>query len=225
MVIEHDDLSKDDRSDKIRIMGVSAFVILAMILVFFGGRQTNQARDEALVEASQKFTLAQQVAAACAVEDTAADLGGICPKVAKIVEQGPTGSIGKQGLPGNTGPQGPLGPAGVQGVQGVQGVRGLIGTTGLVGDLGATGSSGATGDTGATGSPGAPGTPGEVGGTGAAGSPGADGAVGAPGIPGTPGVSAFPFTFAFIVPLGAVPNQPISCTLVQPATPATCTTG
>lgn len=137
--------------------------------------------DKALSEASQKFTLAQQVAAACAVKEQADDLGGLCAKADQLVREGPAGVEGLQGPPGDTGPQGPLGPKGEQGTIGATGSQGLIGATGLQGLIGATGigkdgSTGLQGLIGATGI-GKDGSTGPIGPVGPAGPAGATGVV------------------------------------------------
>lgn len=204
----HDeDLDKADRRDKWQ----PAVWILALLLVgavtWILIVQSNTSDKKASSEASQKFTLAQQVAAACAVKEQADDLGGLCASAKQIVKEGPAGKEGLQGPAGDTGPQGPLGPKGEQGVQGIQGV---LGSQGIFGKPGTTGIAGEPGPTGPAGPAGA---------DGATGAAGADGSPGGPsGATGADGQSAFPFSFTFTVPSGSY-----DCTVTSPTTDAECT--
>ena len=167
----NEDLDKADRLDKWRRIAIGLALLLVAAVTWSLFAQNNSARIQAASEASQKFTLAQQVAAACAIKEQADDLGGLCQKAQQLVKEGPAGSAGVQGPPGDVGAQGPLGPKGEPGVQGNHGIQGIIGPQGLQGLLG-------EGVAGASGSVGPQGDPGEAG---PAGLPGADGAPGAPG--------------------------------------------
>lgn len=179
----NEDLDKADRRDRWQ----PAVWILALLLVgavtWILIVQTNASNKKASSEASQKFTLAQQVAAACAIKEQADDLGGLCTSANQIVKEGPAGSPGIQGPPGDVGPEGPLGPKGEDGLNGAQGLNGATGSQGLFGKTGIAGANGQAGATGAQGLPGADGA------TGPDGPPGATGAIGATGPQGPVGAT------------------------------------
>lgn len=180
-----DDLDAQARAERLRAIFVVLGIIIAAVLLFFGGRATNRAEDQAVAEAGAKFTLAQQVAAACAAKSGADDLGGICQSANQIVKAGPAGSTGAQGvqgIQGNEGSagipggQGPLGPKGEQGVAGLQGIAGLLGQPGLTGAIGAAGTAGADSTLrGPDGPQGPAGVDGQAGPIGVAGAAGVDG--------------------------------------------------
>lgn len=230
---DNTDLDKADRNDKYRyaVWILAALLIGAVTWILLV--QNGNAKDQAASEASQKFTLAQQVAAACALKEQADDLGGLCKKVDKIVQEGPAGSTGAQGDPGAIGAQGPLGPKGEQGSQGNQGVQGLLGAQGIFGKTGTqgstgvpgiAGSNGTAGADGATGSTGADGQTGPAGATGADGKDGATGAkgdtgaAGADGATGPTGSDTFPFKFTF-----KTLTETFNCTIISSDAVATCT--
>ena len=226
---DNTDLDKADRNDKYRyaVWILAALLIGAVTWILLV--QNSNAKDQAASEASQKFTLAQQVAAACALKEQADDLGGLCKKVDKIVQEGPAGSTGAQGDPGAVGSQGPLGPKGEQGVQGNQGIGGLLGPQGIFGKTGPTGStgvpgiagsdgtSGADGADGATGATGADGQTGPAGATGADGKDGSTGVKGDTGATGPAGAPSFPFSFTFKTTL-----ETFNCVITAPDAIATC---
>lgn len=156
-----DDLDDQARAERWTKIAVALAIGLAAVLLVLGGRATNTAQSQALNEASQKYTLAQQVAAACAMTDKAADLGGLCTTAEAVVQAGPAGSQGIQGVAGANGlngiqgipgQQGPLGPKGEQGIQGLLGKPGLQGLLGGPGaDSTIPGPQGPKGDTGPAG--------------------------------------------------------------------------
>jgi len=226
------DLDKADRNDKYRygVWILAALLIGAITWILLV--QNGNANDRAAIEASQKFTLAQQVAAACAIKDQKDDLGGLCTKAQQLVKEGPAGSTGAQGDPGATGAQGPLGPKGEQGVQGNQGTQGLLGPQGIFGKTGSngiTGVPGIAGTNGTAGSDGVTGATGKDGQTGPAGATGADGKDGAtgakgdtgvagpPGVTGPTGANAFPFSFTFKTTL-----ETFNCVITASDAVATC---
>lgn len=186
----NEDLDRADRLDKWRGFALLLALLLVAAVTWTLLTQSNSAKIQAASEASQKFTLAQQVAAACAIKERADDLGGLCAKATQLVKEGPSGSTGIQGPPGDVGAQGPLGPKGEQGVQGVQGnpgVQGLLGPQGIFGKQGDSGTAGAPGIAGTNGEPG---VAGPVGPAGTAGGPaGTNGTNGIDGLNGTNGVN------------------------------------
>lgn len=201
--VTHDaDLDRADRNDKWRLATALLGLALVVAIAWAMYSANTASQNRAISESSQKFTLAQQVAAACAIKTQADDLGGLCSSAQQIVKEGPAGSPGLAGPPGDTGPQGPLGPKGEQGVQGFQG---LTGAAGLQGIFGKTGDQGITGPVGAAGSNGADGNAGAVGALGPTGPAGANGLPGAIGATGPAG------------PAGQTPTA-MSC-VENPATP------
>jgi hypothetical protein len=225
LVTHDEDLDRAARGDRWRLAAIllAGLLILAAAWSFYA--MNTVAQNKATAEASAKYTLAQQVAAACAVKDQAGDLGGLCQSANQIVSQGTAGLPGTQGIPGIpglsgaqgiTGAQGPLGPKGIQGIQGVtglmgpQGIFGVPGSQGTVGAAGATGTVGAKGDTGPAGTPGADGAKGDH---------GPAGTNGTNGAPGADGRSAYPFTFTFT----STNDQTWTCTLPAAGAPGTCT--
>ncbi|MGV8973205.1 MAG: hypothetical protein ACOH10_12860 [Rhodoglobus sp.] len=249
LVTNDGDLDRAARADKWRIVAVVLAFLLAGAVTWSLVTSTSSAKDRALSEASQKFTLAQQVAAACAVKEQADDLGGLCASATQIVKEGPAGSPGLQGPPGHPGPQGPLGPKGevgalgfqgIQGAQGVQGLNGLAGPQGIFGEPGQNGSTGpegpagpvgANGPTGAigpagteagpTGPEGPTGTTGMMGATGPAGPEGPAGLAGPIGPIGATG-PAGPSAFPFTFTFSIPGDKTVTCTIVDPTATATC---
>lgn len=209
----NEDLDKDDRLDKWRIAVWVLVLLLIGAITWILIAQGNTANRHASNEASQKFTLAQQVAAACAIKEQADDLGGLCQKAQQLVKEGPAGHTGVQGPPGDIGPQGPLGPKGETGDQGIQGLLGAQGLFGKPGDTGAAGAAGSPGE------PGVIGPSGSAGADGVAGPAGVAGAAGSPGAIGTTGQSAFPFTFDFTTVTGK-----FTCNVTAPNVITVCTT-
>lgn len=229
--VSHDeDLDRADVLDKWRLVAGGVVILLLVSVVWLVMAQNKTAnttagilkaqsaadKNRASSEASQKYTLAQQVAAACAISGNEDDLGGLCTSAKDIVREGPSGSPGIQGPPGATGPQGPLGPKGEQGVQGNQGILGKQGIFGKVGDTGVAGPSGPTGTLGEPGTDGSPGTDGTDG------VDGKDGTDGTDGSRGPAGPVAFPFTFTFNPPLPA--TETYTCTITTSDAAATCVT-
>jgi hypothetical protein len=222
----NEDLDKDDRFDKWRTTVWVLVLLLVGAVTWALVAQANSANKQASSEASQKFTLAQQVAAACAVKEQADDLGGLCASATQIVKEGPAGIAGIQGPQGLLGPKGEPGEPGNPGFQGIQGIPGLVGAQGIFGEQGATGVAGATGATGATGKDGvsgisgidgAPGVTGGTGLTGATGATGLDGIPGQTGPSGAPGQPAFPFSFSF-----TAQKITYDCTITAQAALAVC---
>lgn len=174
--------------------------------------------------AAQRGTnLAAQVRAACADPkvDTA-ELGSLCDRADKVVEQAPTPPTVK-GATGDTGPAGPP-PTSAQVAAAIRAYcstglcRGRTITSAQVrqavhaycaernrckGPAGVKGVTGATGPTGATGD------------RGPAGQDGKDGAN---------GTDAIPFSFTFVIDSG-IPGQETTynCVITDNSTPATCT--
>lgn len=174
-----DDLDQQARAERLRAVIVTGVVLMAGLMLFLGGRATSQAEERAAAQAGAKFTLAQQVASACAAKTGADDLGGICQSATQIVKAGPAGTAGIQGIQGVQGVDGLTGLAGLQGPlgpKGEQGVTGLTGSQGIAGLLGKAGVAGADstlqGPQGLQGPAGADGQAGPIGATGAAGVPG-----------------------------------------------------
>lgn len=181
------DLDRSDRNDKWRLTAglLALALVIAIAWTMWAANTTSQ--NKATSEASQKYTLAQQVAAACALTTRTGDLGGLCQSAQQIVKEGPPGSPGLAGPPGATGPQGPLGPKGDQGIQGFTGMAGAAGSQGTFGKTGDQGVVGPSGERGTTGADGTPGATGPAGGTGPAGPAGADGLPGPIGATGPAG--------------------------------------
>jgi hypothetical protein len=170
-------------------------------------------------QANQKtLTLAQQVAAACALKDTADDLGGLCTKADTIVKNGspgpqgplgPQGIQGEQGIPGIQGPPGPEGPLGPKGDPGDNGAAGAVGAAGK---NGLDGASGTNGTDGAAGPPGPAGEPGPQGPPGPAGPQGPPGPAGEAGPTGPPGEAGYPSSFTWTMQgPGGIGNQTYTC--------------
>lgn len=181
---DNSDLEHQDKVEALRTVAVIGFIVLVALALFFGGRATNEAKDAANTQAQDKYTLAQQVAAACAMSQQAEDLGGLCARADQIVEEGPKGDPGASGPQGPQGPQGPIGPkgdpgtdgsVGSPGAQGAAGQNGKPGASGAQGDPGVAGADGATGATGPAGPAGAAGPAGPVGPQGPSGPSGSDG--------------------------------------------------
>jgi hypothetical protein len=141
-----------------------------------------KAIDAADQAQAEKYTLAQQVAAACAGGTLDPEIQTqLCSDARQVVKEGPQGAQGipgiqgvqgvkgEQGIPGKNGADGAPGPKGDTGASGVNGKDGLPGEKG---DVGAVGEKG---ETGATGPQGPPGPKGDTGGIGPQGPPGKDG--------------------------------------------------
>ena len=206
------DLDQGDRRSKILTALAVALALLVGALGWYLGQDaTNSANKEASAKA-QTFSLAQQVAAACASKDILTDMSTLCDKAKIIAKEGPAGAAGPpgdqgaQGATGATGADGLIGPIGIQGANGAQGVQGTQGIIGLTGITGSNGDAGAQGPAGAKGDTGAPGAP-----SGIKGDPGIQ------GIQGNPG-SAYPFEFTF-----TVKGETIVCVFPAAATPGVCT--
>ena len=138
------------------------------------------AEDKADQAQAEKFTLAQQVAAACAGGDLDEDVQTqLCSNAREVVKEGPRGA---QGIPGIQGVQGVPGEDGKQGPQGVQGVPGTAGTDGAPGEKGETGAQGEAGPAGPEGQQGPPGPEGPAGKDGAVGPQGPAGRDGQPPV-------------------------------------------
>lgn len=185
----NDDLDQEDRRERRRWFAFGITILLVVLGTWFvvtslsadADKQEaakNSARSQAEAESQEKYTLAQQVAAACALQEQADDLGGLCTRADQIVKEGPSGPSGPPGPEGPPGPQGPPGPLGPKGEKGDTGLAGLLGLTGPQGPPGPVGETGATGETEAQGPPGPAGVDGQDGATGPAGPAGADGANG-----------------------------------------------
>lgn len=232
-VPDNTDLDKADRNDKYRYGVWILAALLIGTITWLLLVQSGNAKNQAAREAAQKFTLAQQVAAACAIKTQADDLGGLCSKAQQLVKEGPAGLTGAQGDPGTTGAQGPLGPKGEQGVQGRQGIQGILGPQGIfgkpgsagangevgpVGVAGSDGTAGADGTNGTTGATGADGQTGPPGPSGAAGGNGAVGPTGPAGTDGAAGSDTFPFMFSF-----KTLTETFNCTITSSDAVATCT--
>jgi len=198
------DLDKDARYDKWRTaVWVLAFLLIGAI-AWILTTQSADANKQAAASASEKFTLAQQVAAACALKEQADDLGGLCADASAIVKEGPPGSPGVPGPAGDVGPAGPLGPKGEDGVS-IVGPSGKDGTS-VVGPAGADGTSivGPSGKNGES----------VVGPAGPAGVNG-ESITGPAGPAGTP---AFPFGFVFTFDANT-----FNCTITAQDAIALCT--
>ena len=97
LVTHDEDLDKAARGDRWRILAMILGFLLVGVVAWSLVVSTDNAKARALSEASQKFTLAQQVAAACAIKEQADDLGGLCASAKQIVKEGPIGSPGTSG--------------------------------------------------------------------------------------------------------------------------------
>jgi hypothetical protein len=136
------------------------------------------------------------------------------------VIEGPPGEPGQRG---QRGPQGPSGDVGETGDRGPRGYMGRVGERGPQGEMGPRGEPGATGPKGEPGEPGATGATGPQGPPGPAGERGPQGPPGPAGSNGSDGRDAFPFTFSFIVEDNPAQSTTYTCTITDPAEPATCT--
>lgn len=180
-----DTFDDEDRRDRWRNIAILAVIFLSGVLValwvgfLISDSQEEEAKatttavraDQEATEArAEKYTLAQQVAAACAGGTLDEDVQTqLCSDAREVVKEGPRGA---QGIPGIQGVQGVPGKDGAQGEQGVQGVPGAAGANGADGSPGETGPQGATGEQGPQGPTGPQGEPGAIG---PAGPPGKDG--------------------------------------------------
>ncbi len=176
--------------------------------------QTTEARGQADQAQAEKFTLAQQVAAACAADDLdPAVQTQLCRDAQQVVREGPRGA---QGIPGVQGIQG------VQGIPGADGRNGQDGADGNTGAAGPAGVDGAPGAEGPAGPAGADGAPGPAGPAGADGKDGADGAVGPAGKDGADGQP--PFSWVVYNERGEVIESCTRTNEFDPANPTyTCT--
>lgn len=225
----NEDLDQQDRKDRrtkwLIILGLAVAVLLGALLALASDRSQRDATNSE----SQKLSLAQQVAAACARPDVNdATLKPLCDNADRIIDQG--ASQGKQGPPGIPGLRGEQGPPGLDGINGkdgrdgTDGRNGMDGTDGPPGDNGKAGTNGADGSNGTNGLNGADGQPGPPGADGQPGPPGKDGTNGTDGAKGDPGDPAYPFTFTFTVPDYGIPpeDRTYECTIIQPDEPVTC---
>lgn len=175
--------AREARRDRLTILAIIMFVVFASVLGLWLAR-SNESKDEETQQAkAAAYTLAQEVAAACAgpaIDDAA--LKALCDDAKQIVKQGPPGPEGP------IGPPGPPGPQGVQGVQGVPGPPGPRGPRGEAGEDGTDGAPGAPGEVGESGTDGQDGAPGPAGPQGEPGPVGPEGPAGADGEDGTDGV-------------------------------------
>lgn len=174
--IHNEDLDQQDRRD-VRTKWVVGLALIACILLgALLALATDRSQQSAENADSQKLSLAQQVAAACARPDVDdVTLRPLCDNAKKIIKQG------------DSGPQGPPGPIGLQGPQGPPGLNGLNGADGVNGVNGKGGPAGANGVSGTDGGPGPAGTDGSPGPAGADGADGAQGPVGPAGPAGADG--------------------------------------
>lgn len=207
-------------------------LVLAGVVTWLAIREASVGEQQATAQAQQAksgetqanqktLTLAQQVAAACAVKDQADDLGGLCTKANTIVKDGaagpqgplgPVGPPGEQGIQGPPGPEGPLGPKGDPGDPGANGSSGPAGENGSDGVDGAPGTNGADGSTGPQGQAGEAGPQGPAGPAGPPGPQGPPGPAGGAGPTGPPGEAGYPATFTWTMQgPGGVGNQTYTC--------------
>lgn len=159
--------------DKLRLLGVAALVLPALIVLGLLLRSSNE--DER--QATQKA----QGTAHHAIHETKVNARRIHRVTTFLV--GPQGELGPPGLnglhgavgpPGRSidgpqGPQGDTGPEGEPGANGEPGEVGAQGTQGANGESGQRGDTGPQGEVGPQGEPGAEGPPGPVGPEGPAG--------------------------------------------------------
>lgn len=161
---------------------VGLTIILAAVLLFWDGRNSESERDTAVGQrdatAAQAVTLADQVIADCNVDqlaDTSTCLAARELRAEPIPgPPGPQGDPGQPGAPGIAGPPG----VGIPGQPGPPGEMGVPGQDGMVGAAGAAGAAGPAGERGPAGAAGPAGPQGEPGPTGPA---GPQGNAGAPG--------------------------------------------
>lgn len=227
-VEDNADLDRAERAEKRRWAAFAVTVLASVLLTWFTvsslndevaqqERATSSAQSAADVEAQAKYTLAQQVAAACVDPATREGLGGLCETAKGIVLEGPEGPSGPAGPEGPPGPQGPPGPLGPKGDPGSTGATGKAGTPGGPGPAGPPGTDGVDGE------PGGPGPQGETGATGPEGPPGPAGQDGTDGTNGTDGRDAVPFSFTFTAQNGTVYNCTVNtdrvgtCTETNPS--------
>ena len=219
LVSDDTDLDRGALVDRYRtIVVVLALIIAAGLAWYLGTSAKDSANQEATAKA-QTFSLAQEVAAACASPEVTADMADLCQSANVITKDGPAGAAGppgdkgaqgatgfpgKDGAPGLNGLPGAIGPAGPPGVNGLDGATGPAGPVGATGATGATGPKGADGPAGPVGATGDPGTPSTV--------PGPTGETGATG-------TTSPFTFTFDT--SGKPG-PYTCTITPPAEAAVC---
>jgi len=185
LVSDDTDLDRGATVDRYRtIVVVLALIIAAGLAWYLGTSAKDSANQEATAKA-QTFSLAQEVAAACASPEVTADMADLCQSANVITKDGPAGAAGP---PGDKGAQGATGFPGKDGAPGLNGLPGAIGPAAPPGVNGTNGLDGATGSTGATGATGKEGP---------AGAPGTNGANGNDGATGPAGPSAYPFKFSF----------------------------
>jgi len=203
------DLDRGALVDRYRtIVVVLALIIAAGLAWYLGTSAKDSANQEATAKA-QTFSLAQEVAAACASPEVTADMADLCQSAKVITKDGPAGAAGP---PGDKGAQGATGFPGKDGAPGLNGLPGVIGPAGPPGVNGTNGLDGATGSTGATGATGPKGVDGPAGPAGPAGATGATGETGATG-------TTNPFTFTFDT--SGKPGL-YTCTITPPAEAAVC---
>lgn len=204
---DNSDLDRGATVDRYRtIVVVLALIIIAGLTWYLGMTAKDSANNEATAKA-QTFSLAQEVAAACASPEVTADLSELCRNAKNVTKDGPAGAAGP---PGDQGEQGATGFPGKDGAPGLNGLPGAIGPIGPPNVNGTNGTNGATGSVGANGIDGTNGTNGTN---------GADGAKGADST--VPGQSAFPFTFSFVT--DGTPGTYVCEMKDPPASPTNCT--
>jgi type II secretory pathway pseudopilin PulG len=191
--VDNTDLDRSDRNDRWRLATLLLGILLVAALTWALFSSARVSANNAATSKAQTFSLAQQVAAACAGHAPASDMVTLCAKASTITKGGPAPAAGP---PGDVGAQGSPGPPGLSGadssVPGPQGPAGrdstVAGPSGSVG-----GNSIVPGPAGANGAAGAAGAVGPVGPAGAdstvAGPTGATGATGPAGVAGEPPVS------------------------------------
>lgn len=228
--VDLEQIEAEEHREKIRNRVIIALIFLVGVAValwvgyLLNSEQNTVDKAEAKTEQVQaeKFSLAQQIAEACASKDgtslDAETYDRLCADARTIVREGPQGA---QGVPGIQGPQGIQGEQGLQGAQGIRGPPGIDGTDGVDGAVGPQGEKGETGDTGPQG------PQGEKGDTGAQGPQGETGATGAVGPQGPAGANGQP-PFAWVV-YNEAGNVIESCVRTDPFDPSeptyTCTRG
>lgn len=192
--IHNEDLDQQDRRDARTKWAVGLALIACVLLGALLALATDRSQQSAENSDSQKLSLAQQVAAACARPDVNdATLKPLCDNAKNIIKRG------------DSGPQGPPGPVGLQGPQGDPGLNGLNGRdatdaqvarsvnsycsvrNGCLGPQGPAGRDGTDGADGVNGVDGLNGVDGVDGAPGPAGPKGDTGAVGPAGPAGSDG--------------------------------------
>lgn len=177
--LEEQEIEERHEKHRNRIIIAVVFLLGVAVALWMGSlinrSQTGEEKAQQQTEQAQteKYNLAQQVAAACADESRESldedTYTRLCTDAQTIVKAGPRGA---QGVPGPQGVQGIQGPQGVPGINGVDGRPGQDGEDGAQGPPGPAGADGKDGATGPQGPPGADGKDGAVGPQGPAGADG-----------------------------------------------------